>query len=516
MTRRSRVLKATAAALSGLAMVALSACSGTTGAQGTGADAGEPIPGGTLNVVRANPFEGFDLDMGTLNSTYQVQRAVIEPLIRVGEDGQTLEPGLAESWEFSRNNKVLTIDLNDAAEFSDGSPVTAADVAFSVKTWQAGPNYGATYSGIVKTEVVDEKTIALHLAAPDTALPAFLSWANAGVVPEDFGGVSEKEYWQDPVGAGAFTVESWSGNGEIVLKKNPNYYAEGRPYVDEVVSTFASDPNSITLQMKSGQIDLADEILPVTARTLGEDQVVAGPEHLTPVLLMNTRDPALADVDVRRAIGYAIDYDAIVESAVKGYGRAPEGALPTNLENWAPPSEPYFSHDPDQAQQLIDGAADAPTTLELVYPNDATSSVMAQVIQDNLAAVGITVELKASDAATEFGALSSGQYQLGIFSNNAISPDASDPAWYIAATETMFTGFPTDEAIASLTSYSATEDPAEKEAAITELQDLWTQHAPYLALAHTSALTGVRSSAVHDVHITPWGAYNYDTIWKNE
>ena len=80
-----------------------------------------------------------------------------------------------------------------------------------------------------------------------------------------------------------------------MLQANPDYYRKGMPYVDEVVSTYASDPNSITLQMKSGQIDMADEILPVTAGTLGDDEVHAAPEHLTPVLLMNTQDPALSD-----------------------------------------------------------------------------------------------------------------------------------------------------------------------------------------------------------------------------
>jgi peptide/nickel transport system substrate-binding protein len=175
---------------------------------------------------------------------------------------------------------------------------------------------------------------------------------------------------------------------------------------------------------------------------------------------------------------------------------------------------PYFSHDLAQAEQLLAGAPDAPDELELIYPNDASSSVMAQVIQENLGEIGIDVELRSADSATEVGALSSGDYELGIFSNNAITTDASDPAWYIVATETMFTGFPTDEAVDILLDYAATEQDAKKEAAITELQDLWTEQAPYVALAHTPALEGIRRG-VHDAHVTPWGVYYFDTIWKD-
>lgn len=502
-------LAATAVATAVVASL-LTACGGTD--SGTGSS--EPVTGGTLDVLRANPFEGFELDKQTLNSSYQISQAVLEPLIRVGEDGASLEPGLASSWEYTKDATQLAIELNPDANFSDGKPVTAADVAFSVETWQSGPNYGATFATIEKVEIVDDKSLVLHLSAPDTAMVSFLSWATAGVMPEDFGGRSAKEFYQDPVGAGAFTVDSWSANGEVVLEKNDDYYQADRPFVDEIVSTFASDPNSVTLQLQSGEADMADEILPVTAATLPEGFAHQGPEHLTPVLVMNTKKPALADTDVRRGIGYAIDYEAIAKGALKGYGEPPEGSLPTNLDNWAPPSDPYFSRDLDQSKELLAGAG-APDKLELIYPNDASSSVMAQVIQENLADVGIDVKLKSADSGTAFGAMSSGAFDMVIFSNNAISPDASDPAWYIAATGTMFTGYPTDEAISILTEYASTSDAAKKKAAITKLQDMWSKDAPYIALAHTPALEGIRD-VVHDAHVTPWGVYYFDTIWKSE
>jgi peptide/nickel transport system substrate-binding protein len=501
-----RRLAATAVCLALAATLA--ACGGVAADSGSG----EPVAGGTLNVLRANPFEGFELDKQTLNSSYQVSQAVIEPLIRVSEDGTGLEPGLASSWEYSKDNTRLTIELDEAATFSNGDPVTAADVRFSVETWQAGPNYGATYAGITRVEVAGDKTVVLHLAAPDTSLVAFLSWATAGVMPADFAGMSAEDYYQAPIGAGPFTVQEWSPNGEIVLTKNPDYYRDGAPLLDEVVSNYAADPNSVTLQLQSGQADMADEILPVTASTLPEGSAYAGPEHLTPVLVMNTREGALADADVRRGIGYAIDYDGIAEGALKGYATPPEGALPTNTAHWAAPSEAYFSQDLDRSRQLLSGKA--PESLALVYPNDASSSVMAQVIQENLADVGIDVELKSTDSATAFGTMAGGDFDMAIFSNNAISPDASDPAWYIVATETMFTGFPTDEAIGILTDYAATDDPAAKEAAITQLQDLWSTEAPYIALAHSPALEGIRDG-VHDAHVTPWGTYYLDTVWKS-
>jgi peptide/nickel transport system substrate-binding protein len=280
-----------------------------------------------------------------------------------------------------------------------------------------------------------------------------------------------------------------------------------------VVSTFASDPNSIALQLQSAQADMADEIGPVAASTLPKDDVKAQSEHLTPVLLMNTKDKALSDAAVRRAIGYAIDYGSILKSAYKGYGIVPNGALPTNSQNWAAPSQPYFTTDAAKAKSLL--GAQAPASLSLTYPNDPSSTLTAQIIQQNLQEIGISVKLQSADAASAFATISGGGYQLGLFSYNAISPDVSDPLWYVAATKSMFTGRPADDLLASLAAYAATDDPKKKEAEVTKMQDVLFEDAPFLALAHTNAIEAQRA-VVQGAGVTPWGTYYLDPVWKTK
>lgn len=506
--RRSRGRVAGAVLLT--SVLCLTACGGPTTAKGDG----KPIEGGTLNVLRRNPFEGFELDKESLNSTFQLSQAVLEPLVRSAADGKSLEAGLATEWTYNEDNTILTLKLDPDASFSNGEPVTPADVAFSVKTWQAGVNYGATYAGIETVEAVDEHTVSLHLAYPDTSLPAYLAWAAAGVVPKDFGGKDAAAFWQDPIGAGPFAVVSWSPEGKVVLERNAHYYEAKRPYVDEVVSTYAADANSVGLQLRSGQADIAEELLPVTAATLPEESVKTTEPHITPILLMNSARPALGDVHVRRAIGYAIDYDAILTSAFKGFGERPEGALPANSGNWAPPSSPYFSHDTTEAKAELAEAKTKPTTLTLSYPNDAGSALIAQIVQDNLKAIGITVKLQAADPGNNYATMSSGNYDLGIFSYNAISPDVSDPAVYVAATKGIFTGYDGGAIFDLVGKYAATADLAEKKKQVTAIQDLLAQDAPFLALGQTESTMGA-SDKVHGLEQLPWGAYYLDGIWKS-
>jgi len=236
--RRPRRGHAVAAAVAtAVAVLALAGCGGST----SSANSGVPVPGGTLNVLRRNPFEGFNLDKESLNATFQLSQAVLEPLVRVSADGKSLEPGLATKWQYSKGNTVLTVHLDPKAAFSDGAPVTPADVAFSVGTWKSGANYGATYAVIKKVSTIEAHTVAFQLAYPDTTLPAFLSWAAAGVLPKDFDEKTAEEFWQSPIGAGAFAVKKWSPEGEVALTRNMRYNRSGRPYVDEVVSTYAAD-----------------------------------------------------------------------------------------------------------------------------------------------------------------------------------------------------------------------------------------------------------------------------------
>lgn len=505
MARTSHRLAAIAIA-TGTAVL-LAGCAGS--APASESEPGEVQSGGTLTVVRANPFEGFELDSETLNATFQLSQAVLAPLILPGDDGMSLKPGIAESWEYNDDNTALTITIDPRATFSDGEPVTAADVAFSITTWQEGPNYGSTYASIASTDIVDDQTIVLQLSAPNTSLPAYLTWANAGVVPEDFGGRTADAFWQEPIGAGPFVAESWSSTGDVVLTPNEHYTLTDGPFVDEVVSRYASDSNSAALQLRSGDVDVVAEMQPVTAESLPADLVVEGPSHVTPVLLMNSA--VIPDASTRQAIGYAIDYEANVSTGLQGYGAVPEGALPPNSENWVATEGGYFSQDIARAQDLL-GDADIPP-LELVYANDASLALTAQLVQADLAEIGIDVELQAMDSGSSFSAMSTGEYDLALFSYNAISPDVSDPAQYVAATGMMFTGGPTDELWALLADYEAAPSADDKQALVADVQQLLFDEAPFVALANRGALTGV-APEVNGLNVMPWGVFDFSTIWK--
>lgn len=362
-----------------------SACDGDsdTTDQATGPSGDEtPQRGGTLRVARSESFDGWVLDSAAAYASYQTQYAVIETLVRSTPDGQSLEPGLAESWDYDPEGPSWTFVLRDGLVFSDGTPLTSADVAWSEGIWAKGPNFGAVYAGIKKVRTPDDRTVIFQLYDPDTTLPVVMSWSASGVMPEDFGGRTEEEYYEQPVGAGAFTVEEWSPGGRIVLRRNDRYYDPDRPYVDEVVIDVITDPNERAVQLQSGQVDIAEYVSPVTAAQYG-DTIVALPESQVEHLSLNTTREPFDDVDVRRAVAHAIDYEGIAGGPFSGYSSPPQGIIAPNLPNWAPPSVPPFAQDVEEAKRLVGGSKyPDPDTVELVYDSGLPADhLVAQIVQ---------------------------------------------------------------------------------------------------------------------------------------
>ncbi|WP_449282482.1 ABC transporter substrate-binding protein [Leucobacter sp.] len=463
----------------------------------------------TLRVIRAESFDGWNPDGAAAYSTYQSLANVIEPLLRANPDGQTIDPGIATEWEYDPDAYTWTFTLRDGVEFSDGTPLTTDDVLFSAGVWVEGPNYGSLFSGISEVTAPDDRTVVFRMAEPDNSLPVLLTWTSAGIFPEDFGGVDEEEYWQKPVGAGAFKVESWSTGGQTVLSANEHYYEEVG--VDRIVFDTVTDTNQGAALIESGQADISEYISPQASAAYGES-IVALPPSLIEHLSFNVTRAPLDDLHLRSAIAHAVDGDAIIEGAFKGFGAEPRGIIPSGLAGWAGPTAVPPSFDPDRAKAEIALVASPPKTLEVIYDasNEADDAV-AQIMKQNLIEIGIDLRL----TPLETGAFLDRAYGLDadmmIWSYGAISPDVIDPLAWITGTSWLFSGADTARVESQFKQYAATEAPEDRAGIIRELQDDAIEELPVFAVAEFQALHAA-GPRVEGFAPTPWGLYRMNTI----
>lgn len=486
------------------ALVSLSAC---------GSGSAPTVSGDTLNVVRTESFDGWVLDSAAAYATVQTHGAVIEGLLRFAPDGKSVKAGLADEWTYDRKAMTWTFRLRDGARFSNGKRVTAADVAFSLKIWKRGPNFGPLYDRVKRVRTPDDRTVVFEMKTPDSVFDSLIASSGSGVMPADFGGVGEDEYYRNPIGAGAYKVDEWSRGGKIVLSPNRFFYDPERPRFKQIVADVVTDENERRILFEAGDADIVEYVSPPTASQFHEDTLeVLQPSQISH-LSMNTQRPPFDDRKVRRAVAYAIDYNSIVNGPLEGFASEPSGILAPNLGGWAPTSEGYYNTDRKQARRQLAGSSHpGGFKADLIYDSgNESDGQQAQIVQADLAKLGIEVNLTGLETAAFLDRAFSLDADMVLWSYGAVSPDISDPLGWIGGTSWLFTGFDTKPLTRAYDEYIEASSDARRDELITEIQDWAAREVPAVALAETQVIHAV-ADGIEGFDPAPWGLYFYDTL----
>ncbi|WP_372988969.1 ABC transporter substrate-binding protein [Sulfitobacter sp.] len=338
------------------------------------------------------------------------------------------QPYLAKSWEVSEDGLSVTLHLVDNATFHDGKPVTSEDVAFSIMTIKQNHPFKSMFAPVEAIETPDPLTAVIKLSQPHPALLLAMSPALAPILPKHIYGdgqdIKSHPANSAPVGSGPFMLEEFTAGEAIVLKKNPNFFIEGRPKLDEIIIRIIKDPSALLIAMENGEADIypfmagAQEInrlskvdgLEVTA----EGYAAVGPINW---LAFNTESPKLSDVRVRQAIGYAIDRDFITKALHRGVSTPQRGPIIESSPFFDPSIEAY-DVDLDKANALMaDAGFGDGMELTIDYipgPKEQQQSV-AEYMKSQLKKIGIDVTVRAApDFPTWAGRVGGHDFELSM------------------------------------------------------------------------------------------------------
>jgi peptide/nickel transport system substrate-binding protein len=358
------------------------------------AAAGQPVPGGTLRATLG--AEPTSVDPHKMNTLFD--RDVADALFDALIDDDTLEGvrgALAESWD-SPDAKTWTFKLRPGVKFHDGSELTAEVVKANVERAQdpatgAGGQIRPVLSQIASVTAVDRATVRFEVQEPNAAFPVDL--ADLKIVAKDFDAAK-------PVGTGPFQFVEWVRNRHVRLKKFPDYFQQGLPYLDELVFLPTPDEDQKIVLLQTGQVEFTDTIpLPrVKEVEQGGKIVVYGiPAGVSPssyFMLTRSDKPPLDNPKVRQAISLAFDRKALLEVTFD------VGTIKSNLvppKHWAfnPSAPSYDARDLARARQLLGEAGHAGGfSVQLKHLTSRSEYFpMGQLFQANMAEIGIKVEL---------------------------------------------------------------------------------------------------------------------------
>src|SRR4051795_12772498 len=243
-----RVHKATAGLMGIAAALVLAACgssssnSDSSSKSSGGSPAtkeGTPKRGGSVTIARIEDSQSFDKTNVFQNESIWLVEQIMETLYTVGPDGKTLKPWLATSYTKSSDGLTYTFKLRPGVKFSNGQPMTSADVKFSIddaRTQKKG--WGYLDAAIKKVTTPDPQTVAFHLKSRWAPYVADIALFANGIIPKDFAGQSRAEFYKHPMGTGPFMWDSRVVGKSVTFKKNPHYWQEGKPYLDKVTWTY--------------------------------------------------------------------------------------------------------------------------------------------------------------------------------------------------------------------------------------------------------------------------------------
>ncbi len=515
----TRIRRQLTTGLAAGALLLLAACGGGSsgGGSGGGDDTGTPVTGGSLTIAIPDTIDGWNPDSAVQVSTYQLLREVLAPLVEVSPDGQEIAPGLAKTWSYDSTGTELTLTLQPDAAFSDGTPVTAEDVVFSVEQWMAGAQYGALYSAFVKgAKAQDDANVVISLTAPSSALLGILSWSNSAIVPADFGGKSAKEFYRQPIGAGPFAIESTSDD-EISLVRNEHYWDGDKPYLDALTYKVVADTSQRLLQVQSGDSGLADRVpLDNLSAADASSRIDAVPSSSMSVITFSQAAAPMNDPHFRKAVSLAIDREALVASVYDEKAELAQGVLPPNVPGTDGCPTCEWSFDTATAKSELAQVAGGDATVELLVDSSRGIDLLAaQAIQPMLGEAGIDVQIKQLDSATLLTRLASGDFSMAIGNYTAMAPTAVDPLSFLGATGYLFTGADPSIPLGALAAVSAASDAEAQAAAVADFEKQNYDAATVVPLL-SPYVAAVAGSTTRGLELRPSGLYDAATLWVEE
>ena len=429
----------------------------TQGPGGLGQHNAWTVPG----VLRVGIIE----DLDNLNPLLSLQSYVgdVEELVYSGlvqyddhyrliGDAALQAPTLANGG-ISRDGLTITYHLRHNVAFSDGAPLTAADVKF---TWQQIMNPRNNLPNRVPADQVtsmdtpDPYTVVVHLRAPYAPfIGTFFqngSTPNGGILPkhllEHYRDLNQAPFNAHPVGSGPFAVERWEPGSGLVLRANPHYF-RGVPGLQQIEIRIIPSQNSLLTALRSHEIDMyydAAEIQYQTLQTISGYRVFAEPTFSLEHIKFNCARPLLKDAQVRRAIAYAIDWHRLASDVYLNLGVP--GMADVRPDSWAyNPAATQYPYDPAKARALLAAAgwkpgpdgimqkAGVPLRLEMMTVVGISARLKAEeLVQQELKGVGIDIDIHNYPANLVFatyannGLLTRGRFDLALVTMD-LDPD---------------------------------------------------------------------------------------------
>ena len=472
----------------------------------------------TLVIANAVKVDSIDPAVNSANESIWLDQNIYNRLIQSNASGTALQPDLATSWTISKDGLTYTFHLRKA-RFSDGSAETAEDARFSiVRSMKFKGGWGFLLDSVKSVTAPSAQTLVINLKEPHAPLLADLAMYAYAIVPEKAVKAQGTKFFDKPIGAGPFMVTKLNKDSEVDLSVNPYWYGK-KPNVKKVKVTIVPNDNSRVLLLQNKSADVIENPPGNLIDQINKNpnlQADLFPSTRVDFIQLDEHFAPFKDKNVRLALNYAIDRNAIVKLAYSGHATPASSYMPYKMQYWNSSLKPY-PYDLAKAKALL-AKSKYPKGFScflIEVSNDVAGNATAVVIKSELAKIGIKVDIRTFELLTAYAKEDGGHSQMGqrYWTNDIIDPDevttfAVDPKGGANAFNTYWS----NARATKLVHDARAERSSSKRAAMyNEIQQIMYQESPFLVLDY-SPYRYAHGKWVHGFHASPLGNYNLSLL----
>ncbi len=456
------------------------------------------LPAAHAQVLRIGLAEDPDVLDPTLARTFVgriVFAGLCDKLVDIDEHLKIV-PQLATSWQWSADNKALTMKIRQGVTFHDGEKLDAEAVKFNIERHKtmAGSNRKGELAPVTSVDVVDPYTVRLNLSKPFAPLLAQLADRAGMMVSPKAAKAEGEKFGAHPVCSGPFKFVERVAQDRIVLERYPNYWDKGSIHFDKVVYQPIVDSTVRLANLKSGQLDMIERVAPSDMAQVKSDGrlkaasvVEIGYQGITINVGKSDqaqKNPLGRDPRVREALELALDRDAIVQVAMDGEAEpGNQWVAPDN--SWYVKSHPIPKRDVARAKQLLAQAGVPNPIFTLMTPTTSDAQRVAQVVQAMAKEAGFEVKIQSTEFSTSLNLADKGDFEAYVLAwSGRADPDGNVYSHLACKQPINYAGYCNADFDKDLNESRTTNDPAQREKLFADAVGHETKDRPIIYLYH--------------------------------
>lgn len=375
-------------------------------------------------IVFAQKADIVSLDPHATNDSpsANLTRQIYSSLVKTNVDME-YEGDLAESWSILSPTE-WEFKLRKGVKWHDGSDFKASDVKFSIERQKQGPKVKHLVNMITEVKVIDDYTVVLVTDKPCGPLLANLAHSASRIVPEKACTEYGDKFAEHPTGTGPMKFVEWIPGDRVVLERFNDYF-EGQPATERLVMRVIPEGTSRTIALETGEVDLILDVEPVDKEKIESNKDLKLYEKMsnrTEWLSLNNKKAPFDNKLVRKAINHAIDKQAVIEVATDGRGMVANTVIGPTVLGYNP-DVPVYDYNPEKAKELLKEAGYPDGFTTTLWSSGDVRNRAAEVIQANLADVGITANIELMEWGAYLDKTSAGEHNMHLLGWSNLTGD---------------------------------------------------------------------------------------------